>query len=79
MAYCRICCHQLRDVAKYCPECGKYFCNKCNINRFSLNYIFYFNIQELIKSKEVELNDIIDTYLTWVVINNEHILYLGVK
>lgn len=23
MAYCRICGHQLRDVAKYCPECGQ--------------------------------------------------------
>ena len=41
--------------------------------------VSYGSIQETFKVKYNEINDIINTYLTGVIVNNEHILYLGVK
>ena len=46
---------------------------------YSVSYVTGGTIQEIIKSKSIELNDIITTYLLGVIVNNEHILYLGVK
>ena len=46
---------------------------------YSISYATGSNVQELVKAKDIELDDIIDTYLTWVVIDGEHILYLGVE
>ena len=46
---------------------------------YSVSYVTGGTIQEIIKSKSIELNDIITTYLFGVIVNNEHILYLGVK
>lgn len=41
--------------------------------------VSYANItRETIKTKDTEINDIIRTYLTGVIVNNEHIIYLGV-
>lgn len=45
---------------------------------YSVSYVTGGAIQEIIKSKSVELNDIITTYLLGVIVNNEHVLYLGV-
>ena len=45
---------------------------------YSVSYVTGGTIQEMIKSKSVELNDIINTYLIGVVVNGEHIMYLGV-
>ena len=45
---------------------------------YSVSYVTGGTIQEIIKSKNVELNDIINTYLIGVVVNGEHIMYLGV-
>lgn len=58
--------------------------NKKNIasettDGYSVSYVTGGTIQEIIKSKNIELNDIITTYLLGVIVNNEHILYLGVK
>ena len=50
-----------------------------SIDGYSVSYVTGGTMQEIIKSKSVELNDIINTYLLGVVVNNEHILYLGVK
>jgi hypothetical protein len=50
-----------------------------SVGSYSVNYITGGTIQELVKSKNVELNDIINTYLFGVIVNNEHVLYLGVK
>lgn len=50
-----------------------------NIDGYSVSYVTGGTIQEMVISKSVELNDIITTYLTGVVVNNQHILYLGVK
>ena len=46
---------------------------------YSVSYVTGGTIQEMIRSKSVELNDIISTYLMGVVVNKQHILYLGVK
>ena len=46
-----------------------------NTDGYSISYL---TAQEMVSSKNVELNDIITTYLTGVIVNNEHILYLGV-
>ena len=46
---------------------------------YSVSYVTGGTIQEMIKSKSVELNDIINTYLMGVIVNGEHIMYLGVK
>ena len=46
---------------------------------YSVSYVTGGTIQEMIHSKSVELNDIINTYLIGVVVNDEHIMYLGVK
>ena len=43
------------------------------------NTITLDKVKEIVKSKNVELNDTINTDLYGVIVNNEHILYLGVK
>lgn len=48
-----------------------------NTDGYSVSYINSTQVQEVVKSKNKELEDIIMTYLLNVVINNEHILYLG--
>lgn len=45
---------------------------------YSVNYVTGSQIQEVLKSKIKELDEIITTYLTGVVVNGKHILYLGV-
>ena len=50
-----------------------------SVGSYSVNYVSGSQIQEIIKSKNEELNDIIKSYLFGVIVNNEHILYLGVK
>lgn len=45
---------------------------------YSVSYVTSSQIEETIKSKSVELDDIIRTYLLGVVHNGEHLLYLGV-
>ena len=47
-----------------------------NIDGYSISYST--NISEIMKSKNEEFNDMISTYLFGVIINNEHIIYLGV-
>ena len=46
-----------------------------SIDGYSVSYA---NVsRETIKTKDAEINDIIRTYLTGVIVNKEHILYLG--
>lgn len=49
-----------------------------SIDGYSVNYITPDRISEIVKSHNIEINDIIRTYLLDVKINNEHILYVGV-
>lgn len=46
---------------------------------YSVSYAGASNIDELVKSKQLEINDIIRTYLLTVIVNNEHIMYCGVN
>lgn len=41
--------------------------------------VSYGNIDTIIKTKENELEDIITTSLFGVIVNNEHVIYIGVK
>ena len=50
-----------------------------SIDGYSVSYVTGGTLQEIVNSKNAELNDIITTYLFGVIVNNEHILYLGVK
>ena len=50
-----------------------------SVGSYSVNYATGTQIQEIVKSKNVELDDMIRTYLTGVIVNGEHIIYLGVK
>ena len=45
---------------------------------YSVSYVTGGTIQEMVQSKNAELNDIINTYLIGVVVNGEHIMYVGV-
>lgn len=50
-----------------------------NTDGYVVSYINATQIREVIKSKDSELNDIIENNLYGVIVNNEHILYLGVN
>lgn len=50
-----------------------------SVGSYSVSYVTGGTIQEIVQSKNVELNDIITTYLMGVVVNDEHVLYVGVK
>jgi len=41
--------------------------------------VSYGNIDTIVKTKENELEDIITTSLFGVIVNNEHVIYIGVK
>ena len=45
---------------------------------YSVSYASGSQVREIVESKSVELNDIIMTYLLGVIVNNQHILYIGV-
>lgn len=48
-----------------------------SVGSYSVSYITGTQIQETIKSKSAELNDVVLTYLTGVIVNGEHIIYCG--
>lgn len=50
-----------------------------SIDGYSVSYISPSEITSILKSKHSEIDDIIFTYLTNVIVNNEHLVYLGVK
>lgn len=50
-----------------------------NIDGYSVSYLTPDKITEIIKSKNDELNDLIVTCLFGVIVNGEHLIYLGVK
>lgn len=49
-----------------------------NIDGYSVNYITTRQISDIVKSKSVEIDDIIRTYLLGVIYNGEHLMYCGV-
>ena len=50
-----------------------------SVGSYSISYITGTQIQETINSKNAELTDIVLTYLTGVIVNGEHLVYLGVN
>ena len=50
-----------------------------NTDGYSISYITADKISEVVRSKNDELDDVIRTYLLGVVVNKEHVMYLGVK
>jgi hypothetical protein len=50
-----------------------------NTDGYSVSYVTGSQIQEVLKTKNKELDDIIMTYLNGVIVNGEHILFLGVN
>ena len=50
-----------------------------NIDGYSVSYVKSAQIKDIISSKSVEIDDIIDTYLLNVVFKEQHLLYIGVK
>ena len=49
-----------------------------NSDGYSESYITPMQIQDVVKSKSAELDDIIRTYLLEVIFNDQHLMYLGV-
>lgn len=50
-----------------------------SVGSYSVSYATGTQIQEIVKSKNVELTDVVLTYLTGVIVNGEHLVYLGVN
>ena len=50
-----------------------------NTDGYSVTYGTASEISEIVKSKNVELEDIIRTYLLEVVVNGEHLMYCGIN
>lgn len=50
-----------------------------NTDGYSVSFITPTQIQQIVISKNTELNDIIKTYLLGVEVNNEYLLFLGVE
>lgn len=48
-----------------------------NTDGYSVTYVKSAAIKDIISSKSVELDDIIRTYLLGVVVNGQHIMYIG--
>ena len=49
-----------------------------NSDGYSESYLTPAQIQDVVKSKSAELDDIVRTYLLGVIFNDEHLMYLGV-
>lgn len=50
-----------------------------NTDGYSVNYINTRQLSQILKARSQDLDDCIADYLTGVIVNGEHILYLGVK
>lgn len=50
-----------------------------NTDGYSVSYLNPSSITDIIKSNGTEIDYIMRTYLTNVIVNNEHILFLGVR
>lgn len=80
----KLCDYKLIDsIATYDETTGK-ISDKGNVKTentdgYSISYISANEIQDIIKSKSAELEDIIKTYLLGVIYNGEHLMYAGVK
>ena len=49
-----------------------------NTDGYSISYISTSEISDIVKSKSAELDDIIRSYLLGVIVNGEHVMFVGV-
>ena len=49
-----------------------------NIDGYSVSYTSLGQVSEIVKSKNAEIKDVIESYLLNVIYNNEHLMYVGV-
>ena len=72
----------IEEVVRYSSKIKKINDNNIaseNIDGYSVSYLNSSEIQAIMKNKDEELNEIMLEELFGVIVNNEHILYLGVK
>ena len=50
-----------------------------SIDGYSVSYMTPGQISDIVQSKNNQLDDIILTYLTGVIYNNEHLIYVGIE
>ena len=50
-----------------------------NTDGYSISYVTADRVSDIVKSKKSDLDDTIRTYLINVIVDNEHIMYVGVK
>jgi len=50
-----------------------------NTDGYSISYISASEVSDVVKSKNSEVEDIIKTYLLGVIVNGEHVMYIGVE
>ena len=50
-----------------------------NTDGYSVSYVTSSQIVDIVKSKNSELNDIIRTYLLGIIVNGEHLMFIGTK
>ena len=49
-----------------------------NTDGYSVSYASASDVKDIIESKNIELDDIVRTYLLGVIYNGEHLMYIGV-
>lgn len=67
----------LENYAKTMENIGSGVASE-NTDGYSVSYLTSNQVSEIVKSKETELDDIIRTYLLNVILNDEHLMYVGV-
>jgi len=50
-----------------------------NTDGYSISYVTADRVSDIVKSKKSDLDDTIRTYLINVIVDNEHVMYVGVK
>ena len=68
----------LENYAKTMENIGSGVASE-NTDGYSVSYLTSNQVSEIVKSKETELDDIIRTYLLNVILNKEHLMYVGVE
>lgn len=66
----------LQDFASASSQAGNVASE--NTDGYSISYITADKISEIVISKETQIEDIVRTYLLGVIINGEHVMYIGV-
>ena len=74
----KICEYKLiNSINEYIATLNKGNISSENIDGYSVSYITGNQVEEAINSRNKELDDIITTYLSFVIVNGQHLLYCG--